>query len=109
LNGDAPWAHVALSFYFSFAPAHLQNFGLITLQTICDTVVTSFRGHFLATRSVNNFSSRIEICNDQSPHRAAPHRIAPHRIAPHRTALHRIVPHRTNHVFENSDGSAPCV
>jgi hypothetical protein len=98
-----------LSFYFQFAPAHLQNFGVITLQTICDTVVTSFRGHLLATRSVNNFSSRIQICADRSPHRVAPHRIAPHRIAPHRTALHRIVPHRTNHVFENTDGSAPYV
>ena len=107
-NGDARWAHVALSFYFKFAPAHLQNFGVITLQTICDTVVTSFRGHFLATRSVNNFSSRIQICIDRSPHRTAPRRTALHRTASHRTAPHCIalymflkiqtVPHLT---FEN--------
>jgi len=58
---------------------------------------------------VNIFLSRIQICADRSPHRAAPHRIAPHRIAPHRTAPHRIVPHRTNHVFENPDGSTPYV
>jgi len=109
LNGDALWAHVALSCCVNFAPAHLQNFGLITLETICDTVVTSFRGHFLATRFVNHFWSRNQICADRSPHRAAPHRIAPHRIAPQRTASHRIVPHRTNQVFENPDGSAPYV
>ena len=52
-NGDAPWAHVALSFYFKFAPAHLQNFSVITLQkfSACDATSLKFC-----------FRSRYTVC-----------------------------------------------
>ena len=66
INCDAPSAHAALSLCCKFALAHVLNVRVFRLQTICDAMLPTLRGHLLATKCVQWFGKTTSMLQSLS-------------------------------------------